>query len=67
MKLTLKAARINAGLTQSEAAQKLGIEPGTLSSYERGKHFPNVPVIKKIEDLYGVPFGDLIFSDEGTV
>lgn len=60
-KFRLSAARVNLGLTQSEAAKKLGISVDTLGNYERGKSFPDVPIIKKIEALYGVPFNDLIF------
>ena len=59
--ITLKAARVNAGLTQSEAAQKLGVSDRTLMLWEMGKTFPNVPAIEKIQSLYGVPYSDLIF------
>ena len=34
-KITLKAARVNAGLTQKEAAKKIGISYQTLSDYEK--------------------------------
>lgn len=61
VKLTLKAARINAGLTQSEAAEKLGISKTSLHNYERGKSVPNIRVIKRIEDVYGVEYKDLFF------
>ena len=61
MSMTLKAARVNAGLTQKEAAKKLGISANTLCSYERGKLYPNVCVIKRIEQVYNVSYNDLIF------
>lgn len=47
MKVTLKAARINAGLTQAEAAQKLNVSKDSISNWERGKTFPDVPLLKK--------------------
>lgn len=59
--VTLKAARINVGLTQKEAAKKLGISEETVSNYERGKRFPDVPVIRKIEKVYGIPYDRIIF------
>ena len=62
--ITLKAARINRGYTQVEAAQKLGISPDTLGNYERGKHFPDVPIIEKIENLYGVEYKDIFFKTD---
>lgn len=61
MAITLKSARVNKGLTQKEAATMLGIAVDTLSNYERGKSFPDVPIIKRIEDVYGVSYSDIIF------
>ena len=61
MPITLKSARVNKNLTQAEAAKKLRISVDTLSNYERGKSYPDVPVIKRMEDLYGVPYSELIF------
>lgn len=61
MTMTLKAARINKKLTQKEAAFLIGITACTLSNYERGVSFPDVPTIKKIEQVYGVEYKDLIF------
>lgn len=66
MAITLKSARINKNLTQVEAAKKLGISTETLSNYERGKSYPDVPIIKRIEDLYGLPYSELIFCPEIT-
>lgn len=61
MEITLKAARTNAGLTQKQAAKALDIAVDTLSNYERGRTFPDVPTIKKMEKLYGVHYNDIIF------
>ncbi len=47
--------------TQAEAAERLGISVDTLGNYERGKSYPDVPVIRKIENLYGVPYARIIF------
>ena len=67
MEITLKSARINKGYTQKQAANLIGITEDTLSNYERGKSFPDVPVIKRIEDVYGVPYANLIFCPKITV
>jgi len=61
MAITLKAARVNSGLKQEEAAVRLGISPETLRKYERSESFPDVPMIKKIEILYDVSYNDLLF------
>ena len=48
MKLTLKAIRANANLTQGEAAKRIGVSERTWANYEVGKTFPDVPTIKAI-------------------
>lgn len=58
---TLKTAREMAGLTQEKACVELGIYKDTLSNYERGKSYPDVPMIRKIEKLYGIPYDQLLF------
>ena len=67
MAITLKSARVNKNLTQAEAAKMLGISTETLSNYERGKSYPDVPIIKRMEDMYGLPYSELIFCPEITV
>lgn len=61
MPITLKSARVNKGLTQAQAAKEIGITADTLSNYERGKSYPDVPIIKKIEAVYGVSYSEIKF------
>ena len=61
MTITLRAARINKGLSQEEAAKLIGISESTLINYEKGRRFPDVPIIKKIEDTYGVEYREINF------
>lgn len=61
MSVTLKAARVNRGLSQSEAAEKLEISQKTLSGYENGRAFPDVPMIDKILKLYNLKYDDINF------
>ena len=61
MKVTFKAARTKQGLSQEEAAKLIGISIDTLGNYERGLTFPDVPVLKKIEEVYEVEYKDIIF------
>ena len=55
-RISLKAARIEAELTLTEAAKKLGIAAGTLGAYERYVRKPSLDVIQRIIALYGRPF-----------
>lgn len=61
MKMTLKTARELKGLTQQEACKLIGITKDTLGNYERGKSYPDIPILRNIEKVYGVEYNQLIF------
>lgn len=61
MAITLKAARVNAGLTQKEAAKALNIAKGTLASYEMYRTKPDIEKSKQMAVLYNMTVDDLIF------
>lgn len=61
MKMTLKAARINVGLTQAEAAKSIGVSRETLLNWESGKSFPVVSKIPMIERTYQVSYDEINF------
>lgn len=61
MKLTLAAARVNKGLTQVEAAKKLGFSHYALTSYEKGRTSPTFEKAKRMAELYEVELDNLIF------
>lgn len=61
MQLTLKAARVNRGLTQKQAAKSLGVSNVTLIRWERGVTMPRQKSIEAICRLYGVSYDDIIF------
>lgn len=63
-KFTLKAARVNCNMTQAEAAKAIGITEQTLLGYEKGRKFPDVRILKRIEKAYGIGYNDLIFLPE---
>lgn len=60
-KLTMKAARVNVGLTQKQAAAEMGISNKTLCSWEKGESYPDAMQIKRICELYRVAYDNLIF------
>lgn len=61
IKITLKAARVNAGLTQAEAAKRLEISPSTLIKWEQKPYL--IPAYRQhsISELYNIPADSLIF------
>ena len=58
--ISLKAARVNAGYTQKEAAKMLNISQATLQNYENSVTFPTMDMVEKISGLYKFP-KDFIF------
>lgn len=60
-KISLKAARVNAGLTQTESAERIGVSVSTIKNWEAGKSFPNQPMIEKICEIYGVSYDYIKF------
>ena len=58
-KITLKAARVNAGLTQEEAAQAINGTGRTLSGWEDGVTYPTVDKLLRLCSLYDVQISDI--------
>ena len=54
-------------MTQAQAAEAIGISANTLSSYENGKSYPDVPMLQKMEKVYGVRYDQLIFRPRSAV
>ena len=59
-KISLAAARVNAGLLQEVAALKLHINVATLRSWEKGDTAPNYEKFMALCKLYNYP-ADFIF------
>ena len=63
-KITLKAARVNAGLSQKEAADMLNISKETLSNYEKGTYSPSWDIVHRIGELYRFPVDFIFFGKD---
>lgn len=61
VKITIKAARYNCGLSQKDAAKRLGISNKTLGNWENGISYPPADMIPKICELYGMSYDNLNF------
>lgn len=64
MAITLKMARVGAGLTQAETAYKLGVHPQTYSKYEKNPEEMSIKDARKFCDICGVKMDDIfLFSN----
>ena len=61
MKITLAAARINAGFQIKDACRFLGVTPQALCQYEKGIRELKVSQLLILLDKYNVSFDDLRF------
>ena len=66
LKISLAAARVNAGMTQRDSAKALRISTKTLVNWENGRSFPTMPQIEEICALYGVSVDNLIFLHQNN-
>lgn len=64
MQLTLKALRINKGYSQETASKLIGISVDTLANYEKGLTFPDIPILKKIEEVYETNYNNINFFNQ---
>ena len=53
-KISLKAARVNANMTQQQAAAAIGVNPTTLKRYEQGATTPRADTLRKMAKVYGI-------------
>lgn len=61
-KITLKAARVNAGFTREEAAKQLKVCRQTVKNWEDGTSCPSANMIDRICAVYDFDYNEIIFS-----
>lgn len=64
MAISIKAARVNAGLTQEEVAKELKKSKNTIVSYEAYTSSPDITVAIAMAELFGMSLGDIIWDKE---
>lgn len=61
IKITLAAARKNAGLTQKQVCDALNISKTTLVNYEKGRTIPNAKISGELSSLYNMSSDNIKF------
>lgn len=65
----LRAARVNAGMTQDEVLRKIYQDTGirvavsTLSRWEQEKTFPTAPMFRELCKIYGCRMDDILIPE----
>ena len=60
-RITLPAARKNAGLTQRDLARFCGVSESTIINWEKGRTEPTVTQAKMIGEACGIHYDNIIF------
>ena len=60
----LKNARIEAGLTQEKAAEKIDVSRQTISNWQNEKSYPDIISVIALSDLYSVSLDELLKGDQ---
>ena len=58
--MNLASVRINAGLSQSEVARRIGVDQSSVSCWEAGKRMPRAIMLVKMAELYGCSIDELM-------
>ena len=65
LKDNIKKARLDAGLTQIEVAEKLGVAQAQYARWENGGRNPKDETVKKLAEIFGVTFDKLQGRHDG--
>lgn len=65
LKDNIKKARLDAGLTQIEVAEKLGVAQAQYARWENGGRNPKDETVKKLAEIFGVAFDKLQGRNDG--
>lgn len=64
IKITLAAARVNAGMTQIQAAEALGVSQNTICSWENGRTPVSKTAALALSQAYNMPLEAIILPRE---
>ena len=65
LKDNIKKARLDAGLTQKEVAEKLGVAQAQYARWENGGRNPKDETVEKLAEIFGTSFEILKGRDDG--
>lgn len=55
IQISLAAARVNASMTQEEAAEQMKVTKQTIINWEKGRIIPKIPEIEMLSRIYNIP------------
>lgn len=66
IQISLAAARVNARLTQEEAAKRMKIGKRTIINWEKGAAIPSFADMMLLSDIYNIPIDNIFLPKKST-
>ena len=66
LQISLAAARVNAGLTQSDVAKKMRISKQTIVNWENGRIIPKQAQLYMLSSIYKIPQDNIFLPSKLT-
>lgn len=62
MEITIRACRVNSGLSQAEMAAAVGVTKDTISHWELGQSEPTLSQLRAISEVSGIPLEHIVLN-----
>lgn len=66
LRITLAAARVNAGMTQEDVAMKMALNKQTIVNWEKGRIIPKPAQLQMLSSLYNIPLDNIFLPTKST-
>lgn len=66
LQITLAAARVNAGMTQEDVAERMHVSKNTVINWEKGKVSPAFVTLQALSALYRIPIDNIFLPVKST-
>ena len=63
MKISIKGARVEKNMTQSQVGKEMGVTKDTISNWERGRTAPTGQQLLRLCELYNVSPADIFLPE----
>lgn len=67
LQISLAAARVNAGLTQADVAEKMGLSKQTIVNWENGRIAPKPAQMEMLGRIYDMPLDYIFLPTKSTL
>lgn len=65
-KISLASARVNANMTQADAAKAMHVSKTTIVNWEKGKIVPGIPELAMLCEIYKIPVDYIFLPEKST-